>query len=229
MVDSWKRLLKEGNPVSDVLRKDTKVLEWVSKQGDKVPQSGLDDLIKQVDGPIKEAFEDVQGRLSFVLERSGQSNKVVSVHPTSSGTMKTTTFSPAYNPDLNPNIPVPLSKNKLVPDYMGTQYMHPLQGDEVVKIKLSGNRNEDFSLARAKLGISKADETVNGVTYTWHHMDDFEIINGEAYGTMQLVKSTAHQGKSFVFNIIEISGTSANWKRVGVPCEHECNLKNPIM
>lgn len=88
--------------------------------------------------------------------------------------------------------------------------MHPLQGTEVVKIKLSGNRNTDFARARAELGISSADETVNGVSHTWHQMDDFEIINGEAYSTMQLVKSSAHQGTGVTG--MQHSGSAAQWR-----------------
>ena len=162
MVRAWDKLFKEGNTVSDLLRKDIPTLEWFSKHGDNIPQSAADDLISAIDKPIKESLEDTQGRLTYVLDRPGQSNKVVSVHPTSSGQFKTTTYNPAYNPDLNPNIPVPLSVNKLTPDYINTSYMHPLQGNSVVKIKLSGNRNTDFARARAELGISSADETVNG-------------------------------------------------------------------
>ena len=88
--------------------------------------------------------------------------------------------------------------------------MHPLQGDEVIRIKLSGDRTADFSRARTELGISRADETVNGVSYTWHHMDDFEIISGEAYGTMQLVKSSAHQGTGVTG--MQHSGSVSQWK-----------------
>ncbi|AEA42341.1 hypothetical protein Fluta_0332 [Fluviicola taffensis DSM 16823] len=153
-------------------------------------------------------IEDGQGRLSVVLERPGQTHQVVSVHPTSTGELKMTTFEPAYNPNLNTNIPVPASANKLVPDYIGTQYMHPLQGNTVVKIKMSGNRATDFVRSRQQLGISIADEQSS--LYTWHHMDDFEIINGEAYCTMQLVQKTAHQGTG-VFGMAH-SGSASQWR-----------------
>ena len=55
--------------VSNILRNDTKVLEWISKQGDNIPQSAVDDLLIQIDKPIKEILEDAQGRLTFVLDR----------------------------------------------------------------------------------------------------------------------------------------------------------------
>ena len=209
-IKAWEKLLKQGSSVSDILRKDIKTLEWFAKHGDNIPKSVADDLLTAIDKPVKETIEDAQGRLTYVLDRPGQSNKVVSVHTTSSGQFKTTTYDPAYNPNLNPNIPVPLSANKLTPDYINTGYMHPIQGNTVVKIKLSGNRNTDFARARAELGISSADETVNGINHTWHHMDDFEIINGEAYGTMQLVQSSAHHGTGVAG--MQHSGSAAQWR-----------------
>lgn len=210
VVKAWEKVFKEGNAVSDILRKDIPTLEWLAKHGDNIPQSAADDLLSAIDKPIKETLEDAQGRLTYVLDRPGQSNKVISVHPTSTGSFKTTTYSPSYNPDLNPNIPVPLSANKLTPDYISTSYMHPLQGDQIVKIKLSGNRNTDFARARTNLEITSAEETLNGVEHTWHHMDDFEIINGEAYGTMQLVQSSAHQGTGVLG--MQHAGSAAQWR-----------------
>ena len=41
-------------------------------------------------------------------------------------------------------------------------------------------------------------------------MDDFEIINGEAYGTMQLVKSSSHQGTGVTG--MQHSGSVSQWK-----------------
>jgi hypothetical protein len=208
LLAAWKKVFKEDNALSDILRKNTKVLEWISKHDNNIPQSAIEDLLVQIDKPIKETIEDAQGRLTFVLDRPGQSNKVVSVHPTANGQFKTTTFTPAYNPNLNPNIPAPLSNNRLVPNYIGTEYMHPLQGNDVVKIKLSGNRDVDFARAREKLGISIAEEDAKN--YVWHHMDDFEIINGEAYGTMQLVERTAHGGTGVTG--MQHSGSAAQWR-----------------
>ena len=207
---SWVAPVESGGYLSSFLRKESKVVAWLTQQGDQVAKDIIEDLLAQVDKPVKETLEDSQGRLTLVLDRPGQSNKVVCIHATSKGQYIVFTYTPAYNPSLNPNISVPLSANRLVPDYMGTEYMHPLQGDEVVKIKLSGNRNTDFSLARAELGISKADEIVNGVNYTWHHMDDFEIINGGAYGTMQLVKSSVHQGTGITG--MQHSGSVSQWR-----------------
>lgn len=41
-------------------------------------------------------------------------------------------------------------------------------------------------------------------------MDDFEIINGEAYGTMQLVQSSVHQGTGVAG--MQHSGSAAQWR-----------------
>jgi hypothetical protein len=147
---------------------------------------------------VKEVLEDTQERFTIVIERPDKSNKVVSVHltdnlhPSKSGEYTIQTYSPAYNPDLNTSIPVPLSDNRLVPDYSkgNKQYMHPLNKVKTVEIEMQGTRNADFAEARRVLQNTIADET----GYTWHHLDDFKIINGKPHCTMQLVESTAHQG-----------------------------------
>ena len=112
--------------------------------------------------------------------------------PTSAGELKMTTFEPAYNPNLNTNIPVPASVNKLVPDYATTQYLHSLNQGKVIRIEMSGTRATDFTRANAELGV--ANKPAN---YTWHHLDDFEIVNCKVYCTMQLVQSSAHGGSSY--------------------------------
>ena len=73
---------------------------------------------------------------------------------------------------------------------MGTQYIHPLQGDEVVKIKMSGKRtgtDGDFHLANQEAGLSGT-KAPDG--YVWHHMDGFDPRTGEC--SMQLVEDGAH-------------------------------------
>ncbi|MBB6460290.1 hypothetical protein [Flammeovirga kamogawensis] len=60
--------------------------------------------------------------------------------------------------------------------------MHPLQGDELIRIELSGNYDTDFARAREELGITLDEQDVEN--YVWHHMDDFEIIGDKAYATM---------------------------------------------
>ena len=162
---------------------------------------------------VLETLEDGQGRLSVVLERPGQTNQVVSIHPTSAGDFKMTTFDPAYNPNLNSNIQAPASVNRIVPDYSSTQYLHPdlkayisKNGGKGVLIEMQGSRGKDFSEAFKKLGIKASDAT----DYTWHHFDDFVIINGKPYCTMQLVESAAHGGKSITG--MAHSGSVAQWK-----------------
>lgn len=150
-------------------------------------------------------LEDAQGRLSVVLERPGQTHQVVTVHPTETGDWKMTTFEPAYNPNLNPNIDVPVSANKLVPDYATTQYLHPLNQGKVIRIEMSGTRGTDFTRANAELGIKS-----KPTNYTWHHLDDFEVVNGKVYCTMQLVKSEGHGGAGVTG--MAHSGSVAQWK-----------------
>jgi A nuclease of the HNH/ENDO VII superfamily with conserved WHH len=150
-------------------------------------------------------IEDGQGRLSVVLERPGQTHQVVSVHTTSTGELKMTTFEPAYNPNLNTNIPVPASANKLVPDYATTQYLHSLNQGKVIRIEMSGTRATDFTRANAELGVAS-----KPTNYTWHHLDDFEVVNGKVYCTMQLVQSSAHGGSGI--SGMAHTGSVAQWK-----------------
>jgi hypothetical protein len=159
---------------------------------------------------VLETLEDGQGRLSVVLERPGQTNQVVSIHTTSSGDFKMTTFEPAYNPSLNSNISAPASANRLVPDYAGTQYLHPLNRGKVIKIRMTGKRTGsagDFSMADAEMRKLNP-SFVKPDGYTWHHLDDFNPATGEC--TMQLVESTAHQGTGVVG--MSHSGSVAQWK-----------------
>jgi A nuclease of the HNH/ENDO VII superfamily with conserved WHH/Fibronectin type III domain len=154
---------------------------------------------------VVETLEDTQGRFSMVLERPGQTNQVISIHPTSAGDFKITTFDPAYNPNLNSNIPAPVSVNRLVPDYAGTQYLHSMNQGKVIRIEMSGNRATDFIRANVEIGLSS-----KPANYTWHHLDDFEVINGKAYCTMQLVQSSVHGGLGI--SGMAHTGSVAQWK-----------------
>jgi hypothetical protein len=166
---------------------------------------------------VLEVLEDGQGRFSVVLSRQGQTNQVVSIHTTSNGNFKVTVFDPAYNPNLNPSIKVPLSQNKLAPDYANTQYLYPTTQGKKIRIEMQGNRPADFKVANEIAGfgstnrmptLKKTDGTV--IQYTWHHLDDFEIINGKAYCSMQLVESKVHQGAGVTG--MAHSGSVAQWK-----------------
>lgn len=73
-------------------------------------------------------------------------------------------FSPSYNPSLNPSIVVPPSVNKIVPDYVGTPYIHFDNATFIsnnngtgVLIEMGGTRAKDFSAAFKKLGIKASD------------------------------------------------------------------------
>jgi len=130
---------------------------------------------------------------------------LVSVHRTVTGELKTTTYNRAYNPNLNTILNVPVSANRLAPDYAGTTYIHPANRGRTIRIPLSGSRSTDNTLARAMLG-----DPVDESLYTWHHLDDFEIIDGQAYATMQLVEKIAHGGPGV--SGMQHSGAAAQWK-----------------
>ncbi|GFZ61371.1 hypothetical protein PSE10C_12500 [Pseudomonas amygdali pv. eriobotryae] len=60
----------------------------------------------------------------------------------------------------------------------------------IVKIKYTGDYQKDF-LAANKLGFGQtSNPKLNGESYVWHHLDDYNPETG--IGTMQLVKTGAH-------------------------------------
>lgn len=70
---------------------------------------------------------------------------------------------------------------------------------------MSGTRAMDFTRANTELGVAS-----KPVNYTWHHLDDFEVVNGKVYCTMQLVKSEGHGGAGITG--MAHSGSVAQWK-----------------
>ncbi|SEM30994.1 HNH endonuclease [Bradyrhizobium sp. OK095] len=74
------------------------------------------------------------------------------------------------------------------PTFAGTEHLYPAAEGQrnIVKIKLTGSRRGDFRLANQE---GKFAETPVG--YSWHHVDDFEPISGEA--SLELVKQEAHE------------------------------------
>ena len=195
--------------LGNTLNIETWLVKYADDIGDATP------LLNQLDNSIGSRnvlthLEDAQGRLVTVIERPGQSNLVSVVHKDVNGSYKLTEFSPGYNPSLNPSISAPLSANKLVPDFSTTQYMHPLNQGQTIKIKMSGKRNGstgDFALANAEMK-KISPNFVKPQGYTWHHLDDFNPVTGEC--TMQLVESSAHQGAGVTG--MQHSGSVEQWK-----------------
>ena len=203
MLDAWKAL----SDLDANVRRNTTVLNWFSRNFEDA--SGLaDDLRAAITNKnITEIITDPQGRLSFVVSRPGQANEVVSIHRTVNGDFQIIKYTPAYNPNLNPAIPVPLSPNGLVPDYSGTIYLHPLNQGQTIRITMTGRRGGDFS--NADQAMKRLFPTYTKPTgYTWHHMDDFDPQTGTC--TMQLVQSSAHQGTGVTG--MQHSGSVAQWK-----------------
>jgi len=73
------------------------------------------------------------------------------------------------------------------PTFAGTEHLYPaVQAQRnIVKIKLTGSRRNDFALANKE---GKFTETPKG--YVWHHVDDFDPQSGEA--TLELIPRNAH-------------------------------------
>jgi hypothetical protein len=76
----------------------------------------------------------------------------------------------------------------------------------VVKIKLTGSRYEDFKEANRLAGFRGARPPKG---YTWHHLADYDPATGEA--TMQLVEIGAHEAtyphKGAVYQYEQTTGT----------------------
>ncbi|MBY0349161.1 MAG: HNH endonuclease [Hydrotalea flava] len=156
-------------------------------------------------GSVIGTYTDEQGRFLVQFEGVNQ-NSVIAILKNKDGNFIVNKFERAYKPSANPNIPVPLSVNKLAPDFANSQYLYPIIGSQknIVKIKMSGYRNStatikgDFELANIEAGFGGKtapkfiDSYGNEVAYTWHHLDDFDPLTGEC--TMQLVRSDAHTG-----------------------------------
>jgi RHS repeat-associated protein len=71
-------------------------------------------------------------------------------------------------------------------DFTGHSDLFPHE-NSAVKIKLTGDRDSDFTRAFKESGIKKTDAS----GYTWHHVADFNPTTGES--TMQLVKRATHE------------------------------------
>lgn len=86
---------------------------------------------------------------------------------------------------------IKMTPNGLGPDFAGTKYLKtdlaPGQKN-IVKIKLTGYRYDDFKEANRLAGFKGAKPPKD---YTWHHLADYDPATGEA--TMQLVETGAHE------------------------------------
>lgn len=222
---AWKKVSKAGNVVpSSLITKLTesgatklkawtsgKSLNFVDDVGNVLTGANAEaKIFEKLDGAIGNQnvlgiFEDAQGRLLIQCEGVNR-NTVYGVLTNKNGRQVVYKFEPAYKPSANASIPVPLSANKLAPDFANTQYLYPVNGNQksIVKIKMSGTRNStsalqgDFELANIKAGFNGKiapkfiDINGNEISYTWHRLDDFNLVTGER--TMQLVRSDAHTG-----------------------------------
>lgn len=79
------------------------------------------------------------------------------------------------------------------PDFAGTPYLYPTKEGQknIVKIKMTGDRQKDFKAANEKAGFPDAGRKSPHEDYTWHHLDDYDPSKGTC--TMQLVEKEAHK------------------------------------
>ena len=107
-----------------------------------------------------------------------------------SGQYKTFKYDKAYSKSSPP-----VSANKLAPDFSSNPngaWLYPVTGNQknIVKIKLTGKRqgaNGDFHEANKAANLPGTQAPTG---YTWHHLDDYDPITGEAH--FQLVKTSEH-------------------------------------
>lgn len=75
------------------------------------------------------------------------------------------------------------------------QFLYGKKADKpaIVKIKLTGNDDQDFKMAFKNSGLTK--EQIRAIedskSWTWHHLDDYDPVTGEC--TMQLVDMLVHK------------------------------------
>jgi hypothetical protein len=96
-------------------------------------------------------------------------------------------FDPKKEALKNLGIKLKTTKNGLCVDFAGTKYLYPIKESEnnIVKIKLTGNRKYDKILAYELAGVKP------NKNYTWHHLDDFDPTTNTC--TMQLVEKKIHE------------------------------------
>ncbi|WP_159453606.1 HNH endonuclease [Ohtaekwangia koreensis] len=173
-----------------------KLTAWVSKN--KIKYKGLinneaatsiiNDLNSKLNNhTILEVIEDTQGRLLVRTE-----TKIYGLHDNVKKQYDIYEYSRPYRKS-----DYPLSANRLTPDFSTTNSMFPISGNQrnIVRIKMTGRRSGasgDFIEASKKAGMGSIEKPidVNGVQYTWHHLDDFDPLTGEC--TMQLVRTADH-------------------------------------
>lgn len=198
LYDAWKKLLKDGDAISTVLRKNIGVLEYFSKHGDNIPQSVADDLLDNLNGKevqeiVEEIFADGSSKLKVITESSTSTRTIASVEKTVSGQFISVKYTKGYNKSGS-GLP-PVSENKLAPDFSSnSNWLFPTSGGQknIIEMKLQGSRNLDFIEANK---IAKVDHLVppgknapDG--YIWHHMDNFDPSTGKS--SFQLVKEDIH-------------------------------------
>lgn len=194
---TYQKLFK-NNSISAFLRNNENTLKWILSKVDDIPQSTIDDLISNLSGKtIDEAFVNLQNRLTITTESSLSTRIVSTIENTSNQGYKSFKYQNSYN--RAPPSP-PISANKLAPDFSSNpngDWLYPITGNEknIVRIKLTGARsgtNFDFHKANQAANLPG---TTAPTGYTWHHLDDFDPVTGEA--TMQLVKTDVHNATLF--------------------------------
>jgi hypothetical protein len=145
IIKAWEKVLKQDDTISDILRKDIKALEWLSRYGDNIPKSVADDLLTYLNGrQITEVIEDDQKKLVIVTQSTGSggaTTMVLTVEKIEEGSYKSFKYTKASNKGI-PTV----SANKLATDFssnLNRDWLYPLSGNEknIVKIKLTGKRS----------------------------------------------------------------------------------------
>jgi hypothetical protein len=191
---------------------------WLSKFGLSEADTKIlsESLASQIDGKTIHAVEEATtGRFVIQADRGAMTNKAFVIEKKQGGGYGVNKYEPTYDPLANTDIDVDISTNSyLVPDYSskGGKYLHPENKGRVLRIEMKGTRDGDFAEALREIRTLLGDNTFKvDDGYTWHHMDDFEYINGKAYCTMQLVETSAHAVSGMAH-----SGSVAQFKKFGL-------------
>lgn len=178
-------------------------LKFGGKVGDEAAGLIAKELeTKLVGRNVLSVEEGTTGRLVVQADRGTQTNRVFSIEPAQNGEFAVVEYKPTYDPTANTTYNAAISKRSyMVPDFKGTQYIDDICQSYIdnfgeIRIKMTyQNPTADYQAALSIIKQKYPNFTwTSGNGFTWHHMDDLFIdANGDAFCTMQLVKTSAHE------------------------------------
>jgi len=146
-------------------------------------------LLKEIEKAIEKLGIEIKVPKNL-LNAEESEQRMEKIYATLKGMKKSNKFNPSKSALKERGYNVNLSTNGISADFRNTQYLYKTSGDQrnIVRIKLTGIRENDDKLAFELAGI-KPDKQIKN-DFTWHHMNNFDPINGTC--EMQLVDHDVH-------------------------------------